>query len=69
MTQRHDRDDDSALEDLLAEFSDTRTYRPTDDAAEPGAVPQAPSGTATAQTTASGTGAGQDPGDGEPDTR
>ncbi|MEV4433041.1 hypothetical protein [Streptomyces sp. NPDC049555] len=69
MTERHERDEDSALEELLAEFSDTRTYRPTDGVAEPGAVPQAPSGTTTAQTTASGAGAGQDPGDGETDAR
>ncbi|MFJ3583426.1 hypothetical protein ACIPPS_14495 [Streptomyces sp. NPDC090127] len=46
MTQHHQPRDEAELEDLLAEFSDRRTYRPSDEAAEPEDVPQAPSGTA-----------------------
>ncbi|WP_137990852.1 hypothetical protein [Streptomyces vilmorinianum] len=52
MTQPHkpsDEDEFADLDDLdnlISEFSDLRTYRPTDDAAEPDDVPQAPSGTA-----------------------
>ncbi|MEU4269779.1 hypothetical protein [Streptomyces sp. NPDC026092] len=46
MTQHHRASEDEELEELLTEFSGRRTYRPSDDAAEPDDVPQAPSGTA-----------------------
>ncbi|MCT4353799.1 hypothetical protein M5362_11735 [Streptomyces sp. Je 1-79] len=46
MTQHHHASDEGELDDLVAEFSERRTYRPSDDLEEPDDVPQAPSGTA-----------------------
>ncbi|WP_167455335.1 hypothetical protein [Amycolatopsis kentuckyensis] len=37
---------DDGLEDLVARFSRTRTYRPTDGKDEPEELPEGPSGTA-----------------------
>ncbi|MGW6567798.1 hypothetical protein [Streptomyces sp. NPDC054975] len=50
MTRPHQPDEEGDWEELLAEFSERRTYRPSDDAAEPDDVPQAPSGTAMGET-------------------
>ncbi|MFF7178305.1 hypothetical protein [Streptomyces sp. NPDC008121] len=46
MTQHEGQPTDEELDALLAEFSERRTYRPTDEVPEPDDVPQAPSGTA-----------------------
>ncbi|MFF9914185.1 hypothetical protein [Streptomyces sp. NPDC013457] len=46
MTQPHRPSDEQDWEDVIAEFSGRRTYRPSDEAPEPDDVPQAPSGTA-----------------------
>ncbi|MFC8275878.1 hypothetical protein ACFUJR_25710 [Streptomyces sp. NPDC057271] len=46
MTRHHRPSDEQELEDVIAEFSERRTYRPSDEAPEPDDVPQAPSGTA-----------------------
>ncbi|MEU9703359.1 hypothetical protein [Streptomyces sp. NPDC047981] len=53
MTQHHREPDEAELAELLAEFSERRTYRPSDDAPEPDDVPQAPSGTAMGEDTPS----------------
>lgn len=53
MTRHHKQGEDEELDDLLAEFSERRTYRPSDDAAEPEDVPQAPSGTAMGEAASS----------------
>ncbi|MET9434944.1 hypothetical protein [Streptomyces sp. NPDC006551] len=50
MTQYEHEPSDEELEALLEEFSERRTYRPTDDVPEPEDVPQAPSGTALGDT-------------------
>ncbi|MFE5614733.1 hypothetical protein [Streptomyces sp. NPDC056463] len=46
MTRHHRSSDEPEWEDVIAEFSERRTYRPSDEAPEPDDVPQAPSGTA-----------------------
>ncbi|MFF9011991.1 hypothetical protein ACF09C_03340 [Streptomyces sp. NPDC014870] len=51
MTKHHKGREDAELAELLAEFSERRTYRPADDAPEPDDVPQAPSGTAMGEET------------------
>lgn len=42
----HGAGDDAELAALVAEFSFRKTYRPTDEIAEPDEVPHGPSGTA-----------------------
>ncbi|MEV4948914.1 hypothetical protein [Streptomyces sp. NPDC053755] len=46
MARHEGQPSDEELDALIAEFSERRTYRPTDDVPEPDEVPQAPSGTA-----------------------
>jgi hypothetical protein len=57
MTERHDHGGEDALEALVEEFSDRRTYRPTDDAVEPDEMPRGPSGTALGDSAPTGSGA------------
>ncbi|MGW1294012.1 hypothetical protein [Streptomyces sp. NPDC002533] len=62
----HSAGDDAELVALVDEFSFRRTYRPTDELAEPGEMPRGPSGTAP-EGTAPGGGAPAVQGAGEPD--
>jgi len=52
MPQEQEMGGDAELAALVEEFSGRRTYRPTDDMAEPDELPQGPSGTAMGDATA-----------------
>ncbi|CAM5261305.1 hypothetical protein GCM10010253_42220 [Streptomyces badius] len=51
--------DDAELAALVAEFSFRKTYRPTDDLAEPDELPHGPSGTALGEGAPTARGAGE----------
>ncbi|MFH9262882.1 MULTISPECIES: hypothetical protein [unclassified Streptomyces] len=51
--------DDAELAALVAEFSFRKTYRPTDDLAEPDELPHGPSGTALGEGAPPARGAGE----------